>query len=170
VTGRAVLLRLAAGRITRIPLRAPASALSVAAGTLWIADARAGTVFGVDTTTRVARTPKIHVGRRPVAIAATRRAVWVVCAGDSTIVRLDPQTGRVTGAPGPVPDGPNSVAADSREVWVTRRRADAVTQINARTGRPQKEVNTATAPVRVALTDHVTWVVGSDGQVTRIPR
>ncbi|HEX8158950.1 MAG TPA: protein kinase [Solirubrobacteraceae bacterium] len=170
VTGRAVLLRLAAGRITRIPLRAPASALSVAAGTLWVAHARAGTVFGVDTTTRVARTAKIHVGRRPVAIAATRRAVWVVCAGDSTIVRLDPQTGRVTGAPVPVPDGPNSVAADSREVWVTRRRADAVTQINARTGRPQKEVNTATAPVRVALTDHVTWVVGSDGQVTRIPR
>jgi serine/threonine protein kinase len=168
--GKPELLRVEAGRIARIPLKARASALAVGAGTLWIAHAGAGTVFGVDTGTRIARTTKVRVGRRPIALAATAEAVWVVLAGDSAIVRLDSATGRPNLPPVPVPGGPVAIAADSRQVWVARRGADAVTRLDARTGRPLDEIGAARSPVGVALSDDAAWVVGAGGQLTRIPR
>jgi hypothetical protein len=168
--GKPELLRVEAGRLARIPLRSRASALAVGARTLWIANASRGTVFGVDTRTRIARTAKVRVGRRPVALAATADAVWVALAGDSAVVRLDPVTGRPNLPPVPVPGGPVAIAADSRQVWVARRRADAVTRLDARTGRPLDEVGAARSPVGVALSDDATWVVGTGGQLTRIPR
>jgi serine/threonine-protein kinase len=167
---RKVLLRLAGGRVYRIPLRGPASALTVGAGALWVADARAGTVFGVDTATRIARTPKIRVGRRPVALAASRGAVWAVLAGDGSVARIDPRAGRVVGSPIRIPGGPNAIAADSNQIWVTRFRDDAVTRLDARTGRPVGEDRTVHAPVGVALSDDAAWVVGTAGDLTRIPR
>jgi len=168
--GRPELLRVESGRLARIPLKARASALAVGAGTLWIANANSGTVFGVDTNTRIARTAKVRVGGRPVALAATADAVWVVLAGDSTVVRLDPATGRPNLAPVPVPGGPVAIAADSRQVWVARRGADAVTRLDARTGRPLDEVRSGRSPVGLALSDDAGWVVGLGGQLTRIPR
>jgi len=164
------LLRLEAGRLARVPLKGVASALAVGPGILWVADAARGTVFGVDTRTRVARTKKVRVGRRPVALAATGQAVWVVLASDSAVVRLDPRTGRPNLPPIPVSGRPVAIAADSRQVWVARRGADAVTRLDARTGRPMDEVGTARSPVDVALSEDAAWVVGADGGLTRLPR
>ena len=169
-TGKPKLLRVGADQLTRIPLKARASALAVGANTLWIANASAGTVFGVDTRTRIARTTKVRIGGRPVALAATAGAVWVALARDNAVVRLDPLTGRPNLPPIPVPDGPVAIAADSRQVWVARRAADAVTRLDARTGRPLDEISAARSPVGIALSHDATWVVGADGQLTRIPR
>jgi streptogramin lyase len=169
-TGKPKLLRIEADQLTRIPLKDRASALAVGANTLWIANASAGTVFGVDTRTRIARTTKVRIGGRPVALAATAGAVWVALARDNAVVRLDPLTGRPNLPPIPVPDRPVAIAADSRQVWVARRAADAVTRLDARTGRPLDEVSAARSPVGIALSDDATWVVGAGGQLTRIPR
>jgi hypothetical protein len=167
--GKPELLRVKDGRLARIPLKARPSALAVGADTLWIANGGAGTVFGVDTRTRIARTPKVRVGGSPVALTATADAVWVSLARD-TVLRLDPRTGRPNLPPISVPGRPAAIAADSREVWVARRRAHAVTQLDARTGRPLDEVGSARSPVGIALSDDAVWIVGARGELTRIPR
>ncbi|HEV2787690.1 MAG TPA: hypothetical protein VGV67_14930, partial [Solirubrobacteraceae bacterium] len=164
------LLRVEDGRLAQIPLKTRASCLAVGGDTLWIANARAGTIFGVDTRTRIARTAKVRVGGRPVALAATQAAVWVVLAADSAVVRLDPATGRPNLPPIPVSGRPVAIAADSRQVWVARRADHAVTRLDARTGRPLDEVGAARAPIGIALSDDAAWVVGQRGQLTRIPR
>jgi streptogramin lyase len=73
-------------------------------------------------------------------------------------------------APIPVPGEPSAVAADAREVWVARREDHAVTRVDARTGRTLSEVGTARRPVGVALSPDAAWVVGAEGDLTRVPR
>ena len=164
------LLRARDDGVSSVPLLRPTTAIAVSPTRVWVLSKADGTVLGVNPETLEAETDRLRVGRRPVALAATRAAVWVVLEGSGELIRLDPRNGRPRGVPIPVSGRPTAVAADARDVWVTRSKDDAVDRIDARTGRPLEEIGTAAEPVGVALTRDAAWVVGSRGDLTRIPR
>jgi len=170
IADTSTLVRVHDGTVASVSLLRPATAIAVARKRVWVADSAHGTILGLSPTSLEAETERRSVGGRPVALAATDAAVWVVLAGSDEVVRLDPDTGRVEGTPVPIPGRPTAIAADNDEVWVAREKDDAVTRIDARTGRPLDEIGTAKHPISVALTRNTVWVVGSHGELTRIPR
>jgi len=108
--------------------RGPAG-LVVAAGLVWVANSRSGTVSRVDPATRQLLGDPIEVGGHPGGIDAGTSAVWVANAADDTVTKIDFGSGEPDGDPIAVGPEPGAVAVGGEAVWVANNGDGTVTRI-----------------------------------------
>jgi tRNA A-37 threonylcarbamoyl transferase component Bud32/streptogramin lyase len=108
--------------------RGPAG-VTVAAGLVWVANSRAGTVSTVDTTTQVVVGEQIAVGAQPGGIDAGTSSVWVAITGEGAVTRIALASGEKEGAPLQVGPEPGAVAVGESAVWVGNNGDGTVTRI-----------------------------------------
>ena len=107
------------------------SALSVAAGALWILKNDDQQVLRVDPASQrvLARIP---LGVTPFDIAATDNAVWITAYWMDQLLRIDPKSNQVV-ARLTVPDGASGLAVSDQAVWVVSTVAGQVSRIDPMT-------------------------------------
>jgi YVTN family beta-propeller protein len=131
------------------------TAVAVAAGSVWVANAEDATVQRFNPTTlTVVKT--ITVGRRPTAVAPGEGALWVANAGDDTVTRIDLSTSSARTIA--VGRGPTAVAVGARAVWVANTGARTVSRIDPATGEVAKTIELRNAPAGIAVADDLVWV------------
>jgi DNA-binding beta-propeller fold protein YncE len=91
-----------------------------AAGSVWVADNRDGTVTRLDAQTGRMRGDPLPVGRAPTAMTAGAGMIWVALAGNGTVVAIDEVTGRRDGEPIAV-GVPLALLYAAGRVWVYGR-------------------------------------------------
>ena len=102
--------------LARIPLPAGAlSAIAVGAGSVWLTDPVAGTVWRVDSRRLEARTIAVAPGVDSVGVGAG--AVWATNRVRGTVTRIDPSSNRVA-ATISLGNSPRGVAVGGGRVWV----------------------------------------------------
>ncbi|MEJ7891092.1 MAG: hypothetical protein WKF94_00430 [Solirubrobacteraceae bacterium] len=143
------------------------TAVTVSAGTVWVADQAGGKVVRVDPRRRRRIGRPVAVGDAPVAIAGGTGAVWVA-GGDGTVRSLEARSGRLEGRPVRLP-GATGIAVDAGGVWVTDHDAGTVTRIDPATRRPDPPLRVGDGPADVVIAEGDVWVANGDaGTVSRI--
>lgn len=133
------------------------SALVVARGSVWVANAGDSTVSRFDPTTlEEGALRTVSVGRRPAAIAYGDDAIWVANAGDGTITRIEPSTYSTTTIP--VGSEPVAVAAGAGGVWVANSADRTVSRIDPATNEVVRTIEVGNAPVGVVVADGFVWL------------
>jgi streptogramin lyase len=143
-------------------------ALTVADGSVWVADNAHSRVVRLDARTGKSEGDPVPVGSGPEAITAGEGAVWVA-AGDHSVTRIDPRTERAKAAQVRV-DEPTGIAAGGGSVWVASHADGTVIRIDPRTLRAVGDpIPVDGEPGDVAVGDGGAWVASAaDGTVTRI--
>lgn len=134
----------------------------------WLADDHDGTVRRFDPGTGRPVGPAIHVGGRPIAVAAGYGRVWVADISGSVVRQIDPADGRLVGAPVPVAQGPVSMAAGDGGLWVASLLAGTVSLVDPRTGQVEASAALPDGAVRVVAGPGGVWVSGQTHTLTRI--
>lgn len=131
------------------------SAVAVAEGWVWVANAGDNTVSRVNPrTTSVVRT--ITVGRRPSSVAVGNGAVWVANEGDDNVHRIDTASNSVTTIP--VGDGPTAIALEAGAVWVANGADGTVSRIDPLSGRVVATIEVGNRPSGIAVGSGAVWV------------
>jgi YVTN family beta-propeller protein len=144
------------------------AAVAEGAGAVWIADARADSVYRVDPADRRV-VAKIPVGAGPARVVAGSGVVWVANLDDETLSRIDPSTNRVVGAPLSLGKQIEDVALAGGTLWVAS--ADAtVVGLRASDGSVvTPPVSTGTPPLALASAGKTVWVASvGDSTIQRI--
>ena len=94
-----------------------AGGIAVGAGSVWVTDPNANSVWRIDLQTR-RLTRSIGVGRIPRALAFGAGAIWVSNTFDGTITRIDAQANAVTHTI-VVGRQPSGIAVGDDTIWVT---------------------------------------------------
>jgi DNA-binding beta-propeller fold protein YncE len=134
----------------------------------WLADDHDGTVRHFDPASGAAIGRPVHVGGRPISVAAGFGRIWVADISGSLIWEIDPATGRTVGAPIPVAEGPVSVAAGNGGVWVASLLAGTVSVIDPHNGQVRASAALPDGAVRIALGAGAVWVSGQTHTLTRV--
>lgn len=133
--------------IRTLPAGPDVTDVAVAAGAVWSTSSADGTVR-----VRASRgaTRVLHVGSRPLALAADGR--WVVAAdtGAGTLVRLSATTRRVAGPPIRLGGAPVDVALVDEAAWVVDSAAGTVQTVDVELGTVAPPVALCATPVAVA--------------------
>lgn len=144
------------------------SGVAQGAGSVWVADALAGSVQRIDSRTQ-RRLATIQVGRYPYGVAFGFGSVWVTNTDDATVSRIDPVTNRVI-ATISVGENPYGIAVEKRDVVVADLGDGTLTRID-----PQKNAAIPAAipvgrePLAVAAGPSGIWITdNSDGIVRHI--
>jgi DNA-binding beta-propeller fold protein YncE len=164
LSGEDAVARVAAGRVTKIPVGDAPEDLAVAGGDVWVTNGGDGTVTRIDRrSARVVGAP-IRVGGRPLGIAAGGGAVWVSSFDDGTVWRLDAATGERRGAPVEVGGRPRGVAVGGGSAWVANSGDDTVTRV-----RDRRTIAVGGNPRDLVVDGGSVWVANAaDDTVTRI--
>src|SRR5215208_1966734 len=142
------------------------SAAAVGAGSVWVANQRAGTVSRVDADTR--QITSIDVGADPAALAFGGGSLWVASAERRGVSQIDPGTNRVLQAI-PVGNAPNGVAVAFGAVWVATAVDGTVTRIDLARERRMKTIAVGASPTAIAAGAGAVWVANeASGSVVRI--
>jgi YVTN family beta-propeller protein len=136
------------------------------AGTIWVADRRAGRVARIDAATGSVLAD-IRVGPFPNTIAVGDGAVWVGNEGDGSVSRIDPSTNEVVATLPIGQQGFLRLAAGERRVWVAAclDKRIAVIDPSANSVSGTVEVDSCW---NVALGGGAVWVPTGERSVTRI--
>jgi YVTN family beta-propeller protein len=136
------------------------------AGTIWVADRRAGRVARIDAATGSVLAD-IRVGPFPNTIAVGDGAVWVGNEGDGSVSRIDPSTNEVVATLPIGQQGFLRLAAGERRVWVAAclDKRIAVIDPSANSVGGTVEVDSCW---NVALGGGAVWVPTGERSVTRI--
>lgn len=143
-------------------------AVAEGAGAVWVADARADSVYRVDLGDRRI-VAKISVGARPGRVVAGSGVVWVVNLDDETLSRIDPSTNHVVGAPLSLGKQIEDITLAGSTLWVAS--ADAtVVGLRASDGSVvTPPVSTGSPPLALASGGRGVWVASvGDSTVQRI--
>jgi len=142
------------------------NAAAVGAGSVWVANQRAGTVSRVDADTRQITT--IDIGADPSALAFGGGSLWVASGERRDVSQIDPGTNRVLTAI-EVGNAPSGVAVAFGAVWVATAVDGTVTRIDLERGRPLKAIPVGASPTAIAAGGGALWVVSeASGSVVRI--
>jgi YVTN family beta-propeller protein len=142
------------------------NAAAVGAGSVWVANQRAGTVSRVDAETRQITT--IDIGRDASALAFGGGSLWVASAEHRGVSQIDPRTNRVLRAI-EVGNTPSGVAVAFGAVWVATAVDGAVTRIDLARGSPTKTIAVGASPTAIAAGAGALWVASeASGSVVRI--
>ena len=126
------------------------------AGTVSVIDARAGTPIG----------PPIRVGGFPRGIASSGTAVWVANSDDNNVDRI--VNGQVIKTI-PVGRQPTGVAVGANAVWVANQGDDTVSRIDLGQNAKVKTIRVGKAPFAIAFGLGSAWVTNRrDDTVTRL--
>jgi peptide/nickel transport system substrate-binding protein len=152
-----------------VPVGQSPTAITVAAGSVWVANGGSNTVMRIDPRAHVV-IREIPVGANPVAIAATSSDVWVVNAADGTVDRINTSVNRVVGRPIKVGNQPGAIAAGPSGVWVANTGDDTVQRINPDSSEVDPAIAVGGDPDGVLAADaDSVWVANSlDGTVSRV--
>ena len=130
------------------------------AGSVWVGDARDGTVTRIDPATYT--TKAIGIGAPAIDVAVGAGGVWVATGGFGEIVRVDTELDSVAdrielGTPGdPVVPAISSVGAGAEGVWVGT--FDGLVRIDPRSGRETERVDLGSTPaLQIALGGGAVW-------------
>jgi ABC-type transport system substrate-binding protein/DNA-binding SARP family transcriptional activator/streptogramin lyase len=160
-----------------VPVGQSPTAITFAAGSLWVANGGTNTVMRIDPRAHIV-VREIPVGADPVAIASTGSDVWVVNATDGTVERINTNVNRVVGTPIKVGNQPGAIAAGPSGVWVANTGDDTVQRIDPDLSVADPAIPVGGGPDGVLAADaDSVWVAnGLDGTVshldvhTRTPR
>ncbi|MDA0137200.1 Vgb family protein [Solirubrobacter deserti] len=121
--------------------------VAVAAGAVWAAGSADGTIR-----VRPDRGPwrTLHVGSRPLALAADERRVVAVDASTGTLVRLSAARRRVEGPPIALGGAPVDVALDGEHAWAVDSAAGTLQRIDVDRGVADLPAPLCAAPLAVA--------------------
>jgi DNA-binding beta-propeller fold protein YncE len=120
--------------------------LVVAAGAVWTASSADGTVRVLDPD---GHRRILHVGARPIALAADSRRVVVLEAG-GTLTRRSARTRRADGPPVTLGGTPVDVALAGDHAWVADARAGTVREVALDSGLVGPPVRVGRSPVAIA--------------------
>lgn len=138
---------------------ADVSDVAMAAGAVWWTSSAEGVVRVRDRGS--ARTRMLHVGARPIAVAADERWVVVANSGDGTIARIDARSRRLAGAPVRVGGTPVDVALEGDMAWVLDAAGRNVSRIDLRTGSRGPLVDVGAQPVALAADGDDVYVISA---------
>jgi YVTN family beta-propeller protein len=165
--GTLVQIDLATGRVQGepIPLGPAPSGITLGAGSVWVADALAGTLSRIDAASGRLRA-RIAVGRDPYGVAFGAGSVWVTNTGAGTVSRVDPATDEVV-ATVRVGRNPYGIAYDGL-VWVANLADGTLTRIDPATNRPAgPPIYVGGEPLAVGAAEGAVCVTSnSEGAVT----
>ena len=142
------------------------NAAAVGAGSVWVANQRAGTVSRVDADTRQITT--IDIGADPSALAFGAGSLWVASGERRGVSQIDPGTNRVLTTI-EVGNAPSGVVSAFGAVWVASAVDGTVTPIDLERGRPGKAIPVGASPTAMAAGAGALWVASeASGRVVRI--
>jgi YVTN family beta-propeller protein len=141
----------------RIPLPPDyRSAMTIGAGSVWLADRKGAAVRRLDPDTG-AITGTVRLGDGPSAMVFGHGAVWVTNDVDDTVIRIDPRTNSVKRAIS-VGIDPVAVAVGSDALWVANSGDGTVSRIDPTTNSVTDTVRVGHRPLGVAVADGLVWV------------
>jgi YVTN family beta-propeller protein len=152
-----------------VPVGQSPTAITFAAGSLWVANGGTNTVMRIDPRAHIV-VREVTVGADPVAIAATGSDVWVVNASDGTVDRINTNVNRVVGKPIKVGNQPGAIAAGPSGVWVANTGDDTVQHIDPDLSEADPAIPVGGGPDGVLAADaDSVWVAnGLDGTVSHL--
>ena len=143
------------------------SAITVAAGSLWVARNDTHAVERRDLQTG-AVTATVPVPVRVLGMAGTDSAVWLASYEDDAILRIDTSSNRITMSQRLI-HGPAAFAISGASVWVSRTRGAIVSRVDPASGQPVTDAPTQARPFPMAIVAGSVWVRNEQGNtVTRI--
>jgi YVTN family beta-propeller protein len=142
------------------------SAAAAGAGSVWVANARDGTVSRVDAEKRQVAT--IDVGADPSALAFGEGSAWVASAQRRAVSQIDPRTNKLLRTI-KVGNGPRGIAVAYGAVWVATAVDGTVTRIDLSGETPRKRIAVGASPTAIAAGGGAVWVASeASGTVVRI--
>jgi DNA-binding beta-propeller fold protein YncE len=158
--------------VASIPVGSKPVAIAAGAGSVWVGDARAGTITRVDPLTRrVAKT--IGIGAPVVDLATGLGGVWAATGGFGEIVRIDPEVGAVAqrvplGDPAdPVVPSVPSVAVGDGRVWAGV--PEGLARIDPRSGEVAETIDLDSAQaLQIAAGGGAVWVTTIANRAERV--
>jgi serine/threonine-protein kinase len=149
-----------------IPVGRGPDGITVAGSDVWVADAGAGTLVGIDAGSNRRAGPALPAGRQPDNPVVANGAVWVVASGDDAVLRIT--NGRTTSVP--VGRAPEALAVGERFLWVTNAGDGTVSRIDLDTARVSGDpIKVGGRPLDIAAGKDAVWVTSfTDGTVTRL--
>jgi YVTN family beta-propeller protein len=153
-----------------VPVGQSPTAITSAAGSLWVANGGTNTVMRIDPRAHLV-VREVPVGADPVAIAATGSDIWVVNATDGTVSRINTNVNRVVQKePIRVGNQPGAIAAGPSGVWVANTGDDTVQRIDPDSGEADPPIPVGGDPDGVLAPDaDSVWVAnGLDGTVSHL--
>src|SRR5919108_412111 len=132
-------------------------ALATGAGSVWIADAKDGTVSRLEPGDN--RVTTIPVGSDPVALAYGGGALWGAESGDRTVAQISPESNKVTQRI-EIANAPSAIAVGYGSVWV----GSAVDQTVARVRGDGSEsvIHLGSPPSAIAAGVGSVWVASDE--------
>ena len=143
------------------------SAVTVAAGSLWIARNDVRVVERMDPRS-LKVTATIPTGVRVLGMAGNDSAIWLAAYEDDTVLRIDPAVNRVNLTVHLI-HGPAAFAISARSLWVSRTRGALVTKLDPQAGLSTVDATTDGRPFPMAIAAGSVWVRNEQtSTVTRI--
>lgn len=141
----------------QVPVPAgPRSALTIGAGSVWLADHSGGAVRRLDPSTgKIVGTVGLSDG--PSAMVFGHGAVWVANDVDDSVTRIDPRTNSVVRAIS-VGAAPVGLAVGPDGIWVANSGDGTVSRIDHETNTVTKTITLGHRPLGVAVADGLVWV------------
>jgi YVTN family beta-propeller protein len=140
----------------RIPLPAGyRSAMTLGAGSVWMADGEEGAVRRVDPATGAVSKP-ISMDDGPSAVAFGYGAVWVANEKEDSVSRIRPVTNSIVYAI-PVGDAPSALAVGAGAVWVANGGDGTVSRIDPLTNTETHTIEVGHRPLGVTVANGLVW-------------
>jgi YVTN family beta-propeller protein len=144
----------------RFPVPAPEeayrSAMTIGAGSIWVADHDGGAVRRMDPATG-AITATVRVGDSPSAMAFGHGSAWVANDVEDTVTRIDPRTTSVVRAIS-VGTDPVALAVGLDAIWVANSGDGTLSRIDPKTNAVTATIQVGPRPLGVAVADGHVWV------------
>jgi YVTN family beta-propeller protein len=132
------------------------SAMTIGAGSLWLADHEGGAVRRLDPATG-AITATVRVGDSPSAMVFGHGSAWVANDVEDTVTRIDPRTTSVVRSIS-VGSDPVALAVAPDAIWVANSGDGTVSRIDPATNTVTDTVQVGHRPLGVAVADSLVWV------------
>jgi peptide/nickel transport system substrate-binding protein len=134
-------------------------------GSIWVANARAGTVTRID---RERKFTTIPVGGEPAGLAFAAGSLWVANREDRTVSQIDPGADKVVHSIG-VGNLPGALAAAAGALWVVSEVDRTVERIDLARGVVSGRTELGAPPAAIAAGAGALWVTSEEaGTVFRI--
>jgi streptogramin lyase len=162
-----------AGKLAEVPLEHPCGAMSIAKGSLWVADCKEGAVKRIDIRTNQV-TATIPTGianpKGELNVIAGAGSIWVASDDKGVVSRIDPATNKVIASVGVAP-GTWYLAFGFGSVWAVSATQQSLQRIDPKTNAVVATTPLGKEPGFLAAGAGAVWVQEQgDGTVAMIDR
>jgi virginiamycin B lyase len=148
------------GKLAEVPMTRPCGAMTIAHGSLWVADCKEKTVKRIDTKTAkiVATVPSgIGAADGEMNVAAGAGSIWVFSDAKGAISRIDPATNQVVAT---IPTNPGAVylAFGHGALWAASGKEQTLQRIDPETNAVVATIPLGKQPGFLAAGEGAVWV------------